>query len=98
MSEPDIPILPRGNRGLVSYGPPMLDSYAQRIEVYESSSAEGPHVWLSLEGMPIGPPPHNRPVVRLAAHLNVDQAKAVIARLEAWLNDDDALIDNVVTP
>lgn len=75
----------RGDRGFIGYGEPVLCTYQTKIEVYESSSAEGPHVWLALR--------QDSRVLREAAageahaHLSADQARQVIARLQAFLDD-----------
>lgn len=82
-----VEVSPRGARGFHGYGPPFADTYGDMVEVYESSSAEGPHVWLSLEGMPIGHPPHDRPRVTLAVHLDEARARALIDRLQTWLDE-----------
>lgn len=80
-----VPILERGDRGFHGYGEPMRCTYGTEIEVYESSSAEGPHVWLKLRCDP-------RVLSRQeagegTAHLNEAQARDLIARLETWLQE-----------
>lgn len=68
------------NRGFHIYGDPFKDSYGADISVLESSSAEGPHVWVSVKGGGI----NNNDG---SAHLNEDQAKELIARLQTWINE-----------
>ena len=71
----------RGDRGFHGYGAPMTCTYGTTIEVYQSSSAEGPRVWLSLvEGRSLDSGPG-----RACAHLTPRQAQEVIRRLQTWL-------------
>lgn len=75
----------RGDRGFHGYGKPVRCTYDTQVEVYESSSAEGPHVWLRLTANPA--------MLRAlapgesVAHLNVKQAQEVIRRLQTWLGE-----------
>lgn len=75
----------RGDRGFIGYGGPVNCVYGTAVEVYESSSAEGPHVWLALKQ---GPALMRDAALGVAhAHLSPGQAAAVITRLQAFLND-----------
>lgn len=80
-----VPKIP-SERGLYTYGAdPLNCTYNTRIRVYESSSAEGPHVWLAL----------NQDSERFKsamageahAHLNEQQARELIARLQTFVDD-----------
>ncbi len=86
-----VPILTRGDRGLHGYGPPMRCSYGSVIEVYESSSAEGPHVWLKVDasGWLTRERSHRNPgdFAVGTAHLNEEQARALIDSLQTWLDE-----------
>lgn len=75
----------RGDRGFYSYGRPLQTCYGDIVEVYESSSAEGPHVWLSVKGNVVGVA---MSPVTLCAHLDVKMAKDMVARLRAWIDDN----------
>jgi hypothetical protein len=68
----------RGDRGFLGYGSPLTCSYGTSIEVYESSSAEGPHAWLKMR---------QGDRSEAFAHLSEEQARALVARLSAWLED-----------
>lgn len=86
MSEPapeaeEIRITARNDRGFHQYGDPVSCSYGTLIDVYESSSAEGPHCWLKLTHGPL------MGQGEAFAHLNESQARSVIARLQAWLDE-----------
>lgn len=71
-------ILKRGDRGFHGYGKPFKDSYGTEVEVYESSSAEGPHVWVKAD-------PSMTPAAHL--HLNAKQALELIRRLQTWMDE-----------
>jgi len=81
-------IYKRGDRGFHDYGRAFPDSYGGVISVYESSAASGPHVWLNIDASTWFQPrpgeckPHNT-----SAHLNPKQARALIERLETWLDE-----------
>lgn len=70
-------------------------SYGDTVHVYESSSAEGSFVWLSIKGeahlfeapRPLFPFEHGIAYGRMSAHMNRDQAIQVIAALTEWLED-----------
>lgn len=80
-----VKIYRRDDRGFHGYGKPMECTYKTNIEVYESSSAEGPHVWLNLREDPVVfdqmSPGH------AVAHLNEKQAIELIRRLNTWLDE-----------
>jgi len=76
-------IYKRGDRGFHGYGRPLKDSNGGEIEVYESSLATGPRVWLKIDSRS-----WDRDMTQAAtAHLDQKQARAVIARLQAWLDE-----------
>lgn len=73
----------RKGRGFHQYGQPFRCSYGTEIEVYESSAARGPHCWLNLtQGPHLTFRSGNG-----TAHLNAEQARALVARLQAWLDE-----------
>jgi hypothetical protein len=80
-----VPIVKRGDRGFHGYGEPFRDSYGAELNVYESSSAEGPHVWLKVACDPMVL--RDQPPGVGTAHLNEEQARALIARLQTWLDE-----------
>lgn len=58
------------------------DTYGTRVQVQESSSAEEPRVWIFCQ-------PHLHLNVP-APHLNVEQARMVIAGLERFIREASA--------
>jgi hypothetical protein len=68
-------------RGLKNYGDPLRCSYGTTIEVYDSSAAESPHVWLKLEAGNRLPFDAGQGV----AHLSEEQARDLRDRLDLWL-------------
>lgn len=72
-------------RGFYKYGETQQCTYNTEIDVYESSSAEGPHVWLALE-QDSNIFPHAR-AGKAHAHLNEEQARVLISRLQAFVDD-----------
>lgn len=63
-------------RGFGSY-PPILDTYqAVRVRVYESSAADGPHIWIALDALTPGVEEHR------AAHLPREQATQLAEQIE----------------
>ena len=80
-----VEIIVRGDRGFHGYGKPFRDTYGSEIEVYESSAAEGPHVWLKVDASRWITSPEDFAVG--TAHLNEDQARALVERLQAWLDE-----------
>jgi hypothetical protein len=78
-------IYKRGDRGFHGYGKPMRCEYRTEIEVYESSSASGPHVWLSLKVDPTVL--RQQPSGEAVAHMNAKQARDLIARLQTFVDE-----------
>lgn len=72
-------------RGFHIYGEPVICTYGTAVRVYESSSAEGPHVWLNVTVDPRRL--KDQPSGEGTAHLNEQQARDVVARLLAWLDE-----------
>lgn len=75
-----------GDRGFHTYGEaPLRCTYGTSIRVYESSSAEGPHVWLLAQ--------QDSAILKSGnageahAHLNEEQARELVARVQAWLDE-----------
>lgn len=82
----EVKIIERSDRGFHQYGEePVRCTYGTSVEVYESSSAEGPHVWLKLlcDSHVLS----NQAAGEGTAHLNEAQAREVIARLQAWVDE-----------
>ena len=71
------------NRGFHIYGDDVLTSYGHEVSVYESSSAEGPHVWLAVQRQES----HGIPACAAAAHLSLEQAVAIRDRLTAFIDE-----------
>jgi len=81
---PRVKITDRGGkqgRGFHQYGEPFLDTYDAILDVYESSAASGPHVWLSIEKGTVDA------AQGAVAHLNPKQAEQLIDRLQAWIDE-----------
>ena len=79
-------IVVRSDRGFHGYGEkPLLCTYRTTIEVYESSAASGPHVWLKLTCDPrvLSQQPYGEGT----AHLNEEQTRELIERLQTWLDE-----------
>lgn len=72
-------------RGFHIYGEPVVCTYGSEVSVYESSAADGPHVWLKVKCD--GEILHHQPEGEGVSHLNEEQARAVIARLQAWVDE-----------
>ena len=71
-------------RGFHNYGRPVHCTYGTEVWVRESSSADGPHVWMFLkEDRSVLP---STPPGEAACHLNASQAREVIRRLQTWLD------------
>jgi len=90
----------RTPRGFHRYGVPVTTDYGHTVDVRESSSALGPHVWLFAKGSTSVDPGSHDPhydktmhgdhVYRsgsIGVHLTPAQARAVIERLQAWLDE-----------
>lgn len=69
----------RNERGFMVYTQ-FRDSYQSEIRVQESSSAEGPHVWIFCN-----PSVPSRPGESMAPHLTRAQAKRVRDALDRFL-------------
>lgn len=65
-------------RGFAQYGE-FIDSYGAAVRVCESSSAEGPHIWLSVKG---GRTERSHGDNCGFAHLTIKQAKRAIELLQ----------------
>jgi hypothetical protein len=80
-----VDVTERSDRGFHQYGDDAKCGYGTNIRVYESSSAEAPHVWLALEQ---DAAILHRPESGIAhAHLTEDGARYLIERLQAWLDE-----------
>jgi len=79
MSDDEITIT-ETEREFHTYDEPFNDDHGKILTVRESSSAEGPHVWLCIE------PPKQHPTL-FSPHLSVKQATALRDRLNAWLEE-----------
>lgn len=64
------------------------DSYGAEVKVSQSSSAEGPHVWIFVKGGGANDPNHHaHEPGGAAAHLTQKQATLVRDALSEWLED-----------
>lgn len=67
------------NRGFIYLDDTTTD-YGADVSIYESSSAEGPHIWLGIDQ----PPPDHGGALQEAsarAHMSLSQAEIVYAKL-----------------
>jgi hypothetical protein len=78
MSKKHVRITKRSDRGFHQYGKPFRDSYDSEVEVYESSSAKAPHVWVAVRQTD-GKEAH--------MHLTEKQAFALVKRLRTWMDE-----------
>lgn len=76
MTIPD-PVVGNDRGFLVYAGGPIATDYGHDINVYESSAAKGPCVWLSVGESTV--------VKGSNAHLTLDQAKMVRAALDQFI-------------
>lgn len=84
---------PSNDRGFLTYaGGPIRTSYGHEVRVQESSSAEGPHVWLFIGDSPTTSSHH--------PHLDLEQAVALRAALDQFIegvperwSDGQSLLD-----
>ena len=86
----NVKITKRRRRGFHQYGRPVVCTYGSKVEVYESSAASGPHVWLSIDAAAwheVRDHVSSSKPAQATAHLNAKQARAVIARLQAWVDE-----------
>ena len=88
MSWKDIQIAVNG-RGFQIFGDPVQTDRRYTVEVYESSAAEAPHVWLRISGGPEVAKPEtllgSGPEEDITVHLSLEQAEAVRDRLNAFI-------------
>ena len=78
----DIPV---SNRGFYQHLDDFPTDYGALVSVYESSSAEGPKVWLSINQ----PPPAHPGALeeaRAVAHMTREQAIVVRDALTEWID------------
>lgn len=76
---------PNNDRGFTNYtGGSITTSYGHPVDVYESSAAVGPHVWLSVGDSPELPPPTTP---YRAAHLTLPQAVAIREALGRFIEN-----------
>lgn len=80
---------------------PIASTYGATVRVYESSAAAGPHIWLSIVGtahLEPGVQTEDRAGTRtcpgsVAAHLTVEQAKAVRKSLKRLIEIAEGRFD-----
>ncbi len=79
-------IFKRSDRGFHGYGKePLKCTYNGTAEVYESSAADGPRVWLKVED---GYPIKASSVEGVAyLHLDKEQVLDLIDRLQTWVDE-----------
>lgn len=86
-----------------AHWPTLATTYGHRIDVRESSAASGPHIWVDITGRchlesepePHVSVPHGIAEGSAAAHLSLEQARELHARLgaaidyvaEAWADE-----------
>lgn len=82
--------------------PPVTDNYGARVKVYESSSAEHPHIWLKAES-PENPNFPGENINEAYLHLTVEKATELAEQLlylvenhyqepenfDSWEDDED---------
>lgn len=78
MTEDQTPLVgepvPANDRGFLLYGGRRIQTaYGHDIRVQESSSAEGPHVWLFIDGSRIARDPHLSLAQAVAVHAALGQ-------------------------
>jgi hypothetical protein len=79
-------IFVRNDRNFHGYGREALRcTYNSEIRVYESSAASGPHVWLNIRCDPRVL--RDQPPGEGTAHLNEEQARDLVDRLQTWLDE-----------
>lgn len=76
------------DRGFAQYAT-VPETHGGEVHIYESSSAEGPHCWLAIEGRgPVGRCagiPFGVAPAHCAGHLSVEQATAVRDALDEFI-------------
>ncbi len=70
------------NRGFDHY-PPIDTDYGALVRVYESSAAEAPHCWLSIEEPDDLNHPNMEETHTATAHCSLEQAKMIRDQLDA---------------
>lgn len=87
---PDDTVAPTNDRGFLGYAD-LTDSYGGRVRVYESSSAEGPHVWLNVDASEWNTAPDVARTAVASSHLDREQTARVVRGFVRWLaqTDDD---------
>jgi hypothetical protein len=73
--EPEEGVVGYSNRGFAIYGE-VPTTYGDTVRIYESSSAEGPFIWLSIDKPEKG-------IEHAAAHLSLEQALEIRDALKA---------------
>lgn len=84
MSE-DIKRTVNNDRGLGDYGDPVTCRYGSIVSVRDSSSADDACCWLRIDGSSWLD--HRSNPYDVSAHLNIEGAKDVIARLQAFVDE-----------
>jgi hypothetical protein len=80
---------------------PVSASYGAEINVYESSAAEGPHIWINIAAdCHLEEPPRDHPSVpygiatgSAAAHLSMEQAHELRDKLDAAIRHSEATFE-----
>lgn len=76
-----MPKFTMSDRGFIDLEP-ITCSYGSKVRVYESSSAESPHIWLNIKVDP--EILHGQPEGEGTAHLTLSQARALRDQLH-WM-------------
>ena len=75
----------KSERGFARF-PEIECSYGSKIQVYESSAASGPHLWLGIDSRAWANPDHDAYKQQFeaqgTAHLTLDQARDLSNRLQ----------------
>jgi hypothetical protein len=87
MEADEIQITDTNDRGFHQYGEPLICTYGNTARVVESSAASGPHVWLFAETPPTSRLRRDLAPGECSLHLNEEQARGLIARLQAWVDE-----------
>jgi hypothetical protein len=87
----EVELIPRGDRGFVSFGAPIETdaAYGADIELYESSDWGMQHAWLSLKAdasAPSAPQVLSDGRVSMSAHISIEDAKELRRRLKAFID------------
>lgn len=86
-----VDLIPRGDRGFVSFGAPLETdaAYGANIELYESSAWGMQNAWLSVTAdanAPSAPQVLSDGRVRMCAHISIEDAKELRRRLKAFID------------